>query len=174
MRYKLAEFFIFEDTGRDLHDMLDVILDMAETGVNYERELMELRNRAQTLSAAGDSPDIANDRSVSLDDYISQRKIHGPNAASISKNYTGHEFSVDYDTAKSMRLHVPNLKYKGPSQDAVEELAMWRARAHTELRFAMFDVRQKKPWMPKFEHQFEQVERCIDEIEKLAKIANAF
>lgn len=178
---RLVEFFIFEDTGRDLHDFLDVIMDTAQEGRPYERELRQLRARILTVAATGDVIDPSHLDSNKLRAQIDIHGRSGPVSAGFGsamwdfdrKDYSQRSNGTGgtwKDGGRGKFVHP--IRYGGRVWEPAQLIGHWRQQAHTELDQAIFTTptygTKRAP-----EDKFEDIEDAVDQIAKIAKTPSA-
>ena len=144
---RLIEYFIIrEDTGRDLHDLLDVVLDMAQEGKSYEKRLHELIARIKTVVATGD---MTQDTWIKSDTHSqSSQRAKGHSAWDFDRDWTSSSvhspgLATGFGMQRGRTRNYSPLRYTGKAQDA-EKISMWRHQAHSVLDFAMMADSEEK------------------------------
>jgi len=162
MRFTLKEFFpIVEGIGRDLHDWLDVIMDIAEEGGNFDSELHKLIAAAQHTMAAGDVPTSPNSITYPGNDYYD--KLH--------QHYVAHGETMKVPKDFAIFDFI-NGKYTGSELDPKKKIGWHRYDAHLNLTALIEDIADPHADHPRWKaikSRSAQIMTHCDEIEKLAK-----
>lgn len=164
----LYEMFALNETmtGRELHGWLDAIMDMAEEGRDYERDLQKLRAETMHLAAAGDVGDWFD---MTSQERADTHRLHGRDTTPVPKDY--HQFDFDYvrDRKRANGSILTKKVYKGPETDPETLIAYHRTDAHIILANAFKDVKLAKNFSSPPNEWFDNIEDDLNEIERLAK-----
>lgn len=150
------ESHLVEGVGRDMHDWLDVVLDMAESQQNYERELAKLTAAIAHHKASGDVPKPVYSFHVSSDAKKKQADDWWEQHAQSSnflRSYNAFHFNDNGIHKDRTTLSI------------TEHIAQCRQEAHACLAIAVNDE-----WDPRSsKNNIQSMQFQIDRVAHLAK-----